>query len=177
MTGKRKEDLLTAVLRRLTKQFQGENAYHFLHDRMGITNEKMMACGLDELREYFQYEWAEGTLQMECANLLDGLLPQHNVYTTAAWITFAEELADGTEAAFKHEVSLLIAAFQEISERFSPHAVNMVYQTIHVPGNALLSNEIVMAAEAAEQGAGIQELSDMAANGLFEGGAMPSLKM
>ena len=45
------------------------------------------------------------------------------------------------------------------------------------PHNALLSNEIIPAAEAAEQGASVQEISDMAADGLFGGGPMPTLKM
>ena len=48
---------------------------------------------------------------------------------------------------------------------------------IHAPGNALLSNEILPAAEAAEQGASSQELSDMEASGLFGGGPVPELKM
>ena len=55
--------------------------------------------------------------------------------------------------------------------------VNTIYQTIHVPDNALLSNEIIPAAEAAEQGASVQEISDMAAGGLFGGGPVPELKM
>ena len=74
-------------------------------------------------------------------------------------------------------MSSLVAAFQEISTRFSPRAVETVYQTIHVPGNALLSNEIMSAARAAEQGASIQEISDMAASGIFGGGPVPELKM
>lgn len=109
--------------------------------------------------------------------MLDKLIPQHDGHTTAAWITFAEELADGVETAFEQEMSSLVAAFQEISKRFSPRAVETVYQVIHAPGNALLSNEILPAAEAAEQGASSQELSDMAASGLFGGGPVPTLKM
>ena len=109
--------------------------------------------------------------------MLDKLIPQHDAHTTAAWITFAEELADGAETAFEQEMSSLVAAFQEISKRFSPRAVETVYQVIHAPGNALLSNEILPAAEAAEQGASSQELSDMAASGLFGGGPVPELKM
>lgn len=110
--------------------------------------------------------------------MLDKLIPQHDGHTTAAWITFAEELADGAETAFEQEMSSLVAAFQEISKRFSPRAVETVYQVIHAPpGNALLSNEILPAAEAAEQGASSQELSDMAASGLFGGGPVPELKM
>ena len=54
---------------------------------------------------------------------------------------------------------------------------NCYYQTIHVPDNTLLSIEIIPAAEAAEQGASVQEISDMAADGLFGGGPMPTLKM
>lgn len=109
--------------------------------------------------------------------MLDKLITQHDGHTTAAWITFAEELADGAETAFEQEMSSLVAAFQEISKRFSPRAVETVYQVIHAPGNALLSNEILPAAEAAEQGASSQELSDMAASGLFGGGPVPELKM
>ena len=37
--------------------------------------------------------------------------------------------------------------------------------------------EIIPAAEAAEQGASVQEISDMAAGGLFGGGPVPELKM
>ena len=109
--------------------------------------------------------------------MLDDLIPQHDAHTTAAWIAFAEELADGVENGFEREVASLVAAFQEISKRFSPRAVETVYQVIHAPGNALLSNEILPAAEAAEQGASVQEISDMAADGLFGGGPMPTLKM
>ena len=109
--------------------------------------------------------------------MLDKLIPQHDGHTTAAWITFAEELADGAENGFEREAASLVAAFQEISERFDPKVVNTIYQTIHVPDNALLSNEIIPAAEAAEQGASSQELSDMAASGLFGGGPVPELKM
>ena len=109
--------------------------------------------------------------------MLDNLIPQHDGHTTAAWITFAEELADGAETAFEQEMSSLVAAFQEISERFNPKVVNTIYQIIHVPDNTLLSNEIIPAAEAAEQGASVQEISDMAADGLFGGGPMPTLKM
>lgn len=109
--------------------------------------------------------------------MLDNLIPQHDAHTTAAWIAFAEELADGAETAFEREAASLVAAFQEISERFDPKVVNTIYQTIHVPDNALLSNEIIPAAEAAEQGASVQELSDMAASGLFGGGPVPELKM
>ena len=109
--------------------------------------------------------------------MLDKLIPQHDAHTTAAWIAFAEELADGVENAFEREAVSLVAAFQEISERFDPKVVNTVYQTIHVPDNALLSNGIIPAAEAAEQGASVQEISDMAAGGLFGSGPMPTLKM
>lgn len=109
--------------------------------------------------------------------MLDKLIPQHDAHTTAAWIAFAEELADGVKNAFEREAVSLVAAFQEISERFDPKVVNTVYQTIHVPDNALLSNEIIPAAEAAEQGASVQEISDMAAGGLFGSGPMPTLKM
>ena len=109
--------------------------------------------------------------------MLDKLIPQHDAYTTAAWIAFAEELADGAETAFEREAASLVAAYQEISERFDPIVVNTIYQTIHVPDNALLSNEIIPAAEAAEQGARVQEISDMAAGGLFGSGPVPELKM
>lgn len=133
--------------------------------------------GHDDQQKHFQYQWAVGTPQRKYADMLDKLIPQHDGHTTAAWITFAEELADGAETAFEQEMSSLVAAFQEISKRFSPRAVETVYQVIHAPGNALLSNEILPAAEAAEQGASSQELSDMAASGLFGGGPGPELKM
>lgn len=106
--------------------------------------------------------------------MLDSLIPQHDAHTTAAWIAFAEELADGVENGFEREAASLVAAFQEISERFNPKVVNTIYQIIHVPDNTLLSNEII---PAAEQGASVQEISDMAADGLFGGGPMPTLKM
>ena len=106
--------------------------------------------------------------------MLDNLIPQHDAHTTAAWIAFAEELADGVENGFEREAASLVAAFQEISERFDPKVVNTIYQTIHVPDNTLLSIEII---PAAEQGASVQEISDMAADGLFGGGPMPTLKM
>ena len=109
--------------------------------------------------------------------MLDKLIPQHDAHTTAAWIAFAEELADGVENGFEREAASLVAAFQEISERFNPKVVNTIYQVIHAPGNALLSNEILPAAEVAEQGASSQELSDMAASRLFGGGPVPELKM
>lgn len=133
--------------------------------------------GHDDQQEHFQYQWAEGTPQRKYADMLDNLIPQHDAHTTAAWIAFAEELADGVENAFEQEISSLVAAFQEISKRFSPRAVETVYQVIHAPDNALLSNEIIPAAEAAEQGASSQELSDMAASGRFGGGPVPELKM
>ena len=109
--------------------------------------------------------------------MLDGLLPTPEVYTTAEWIGFAEEIADGSETIFEREVSSIAAAFQEISGRFGSEAVNTVYQTVHVPDNALLSNEIIPAAEAAERGVSPQEISDMAVNSLFGGSPMPTLKM
>ena len=133
--------------------------------------------GHDDQQKHFQYQWAEGTPQRKYADMLDKLIPQHDGHTTAAWITFAEELADGAENGFEREAASLVAAFQEISERFDPKVVNTIYQTIHVPDNTLLSNEIIPAAEAAEQGASVQEISDMAADGLFGGGPMPTLKM
>ena len=133
--------------------------------------------GHDDQQEHLQYQWAGGTPQRKYANMLDNLIPQHDAHTTAAWIAFAEELADGVENGFEREAASLVAAFQEISERFDPKVVNTIYQTIHVPDNTLLSNEIIPAAEAAEQGASVQEISDMAADGLFGGGPMPTLKM
>ena len=133
--------------------------------------------GHDDQQEHLQYQWAVGTPQRKYADMLDKLIPQRDGHTTAAWITFAEELADGAENGFEREAASLVAAFQEISERFDPKVVNTIYQTIHVPDNTLLSNEIIPAAESAEQGASVQEISDMAADGLFGGGPMPTLKM
>ena len=144
---------------------------------LGSTTPEMADHGHDDQQEHFQRQWAEGTPQRKYADMLDKLIPQHDGYTTTAWIAFAEELADGAETAFEQEMSSLVAAFKEISERFSPRAVETVYQVIHAPANALLSNEIIPAAEAAEQGASSQELSDLAASGIFGGGPMPELKM
>ena len=55
--------------------------------------------------------------------------------------------------------------------------MDTVYQVILVPNNALLSHEIFPAAVAAEQGANVQEISDMAASGSFEGGRMDIQQM
>lgn len=109
--------------------------------------------------------------------MLDRLLLRPDVYTTALWMGFAEEIADGAESSFEQEANALVAAFREISKRLSPRAVETVYQAIHAPANALLSNEIIPAVEAAEQGASSQELSDMAASGIFGGGPAPTLEM
>ena len=177
MTEKRKEELLGRVLRGFAECSDGVETYRFLHDDFGITNEELVECGLDRLRKHFRYEWAEGTPQREYANMLDQLLPAPDMYTTALWIGFAEEIADGVESSFDREANALVAAFREISKRFSSHAVETVYQAIHAPANALLSNEIIPAAEAAEQGASSQELSDMAASGIFGGGPAPTLEM
>ena len=144
---------------------------------LGSTTQKAADHGHDDQQEHFQYQWAEGTPQRKYADMLDKLIPQHDAYTTAAWIAFAEELANGVKTAFEQEMASLVAAFKEISERFSPRAVETVYQVIHEPANALLSNEIIPAAEAAEQGASSQELSDMAASGIFGGGPAPTLRM
>ena len=177
MTEERKEELLKKVLHSFAECSDGAETYHLMHDELGFTNEELVECGMDKLRRHFQYEWAEGMPQRRYADMLDRLLPQPDAHTTAAWVAFAEELADGSETRFEEEMSSIVAAFQEISERFSPEVVNTIYQTVHVPDNALLSNEIVQAAEAVERGASIQEISDMAANGAFEGGPMPTLKM
>ncbi len=177
MTEKRKEELLKKVLYSFAERSDGAETYRLTHDEFGFTNEELVECGMDRLRKHFQYEWAEGMPQRRYADMLDRLLPQPEVYATAEWVTLAEDLADGSETRFEEEMSSIVAAFQEISERFSPDVVNTIYQTAYAPDNALLSNEIVQAAEAVEQGASIQEISDMAANGAFEGGPMPTLKM
>ena len=177
MTEKRKEELLARVMRGFAECSDGVETYRFLHDDFGITNEELVECGLDRLRKHFRYEWAEGTPQREYANMLDRLLPAPDVYTTALWMGFAEEIADGAESSFEQEANALVAAFREISKRFSPRAVETVYQAIHAPANALLSNEIIPVAEAAEQGESSQELSDMAASGIFGGGPAPTLEM
>ena len=39
--------------------------------------------------------------------MLDNLIPQHDAHTTAAWIAFAEELADGVKNAFEREATSL----------------------------------------------------------------------
>jgi len=71
----------------------------------------------------------------------------------------------------------LLSAFREIAGNFSPNVVDTVYQVVLVPNNALLSHEIFPAAVAAEQGADVQAISDMAASGSFEGGRMDIQQM
>lgn len=107
MTEKRKEELLARVLRGFAECSDGVETYRFLHDDFGITNEELVECGLDRLRKHFRYEWAEGTPQREYANMLDRLLPAPDVYTTALWMGFAEEIADGAESSFEQEANAL----------------------------------------------------------------------
>ncbi|MCI9402481.1 MAG: hypothetical protein HFF04_02260 [Oscillospiraceae bacterium] len=117
-----------------------------------------------------EYEWEPFDVRRLYAEKLDHVLPQHDMPTTKAWIEFAEELADGVETTFAIEAESLVTAFKEISDRYSPQAVAAIYQTIHMPNNALLAHEILAAAEYAEQGMTSSELSDMAQRGEFEGG-------
>ena len=177
MTENRNEKLLNEALQYIAVHTPGEEAYRFLHSQMGISNEELMQYGLNDLREYFQYEWEEGTLWREFAEQMDRLLPRPDVYTTSAWISFAGELAEGVETSFMLEASKLLSAFREIAGKFSPDVVDTVYQAVLVPNNALLSHEIFPAAVAAEQGANVQEISDMAASGSFEGGRMDIQQM
>lgn len=177
MTEERKTKLLDAALDYLSELSQGEELYRTLHNCMGFTNEELVEYGMEGLQEHFQYEWEDGTLQKQYAELLDSILPQHNVYTTAAWIRFAEELAERAETSFEYEASSLIAVFQNIAVRVSPRAVDTVYRVIHEPDNALLTNEIPAAAEEAERGATAKELSKLVAGGRFEDGPAPMLNM
>lgn len=177
MTENRNEKLLNEALRYIAAHTPGEEAYRFLHDQIGITNEELMQYGLDGLRGHFQYEREEGTPWREFAEQMDGLLLRPDVYTTSAWISFAGELAEGVETSFTLDASKLLSAFREIAGKFSPDVVDTVYQVILVPNNALLSHEIFPAAVAAEQGANVQEISDMAASGSFEGGRMDIQQM
>ena len=177
MTENRNGKLLNGALRYIAAHTPGEEAYRFLHDQMGITNEELMKRGLNDLREHFRYEWEDGTLWREFAAQMDRLLPRPDVYTTSAWISFAGELAEGVETSFMLEASRLLSAFREIAGKFSPDVVDTVYQAVLVPNNALLSHEIFPAAVAAEQGANVQEISDMAASGSFEGGRMDIQQM
>lgn len=177
MTENRNEKLLNEALQYIAVHTPGEEAYRFLHSQMGISNEELMQYGLNDLREYFQYEWEEGTLWREFADQMDRLLPQPDVHTTSAWISFASELADGVETSFALEANKLLSAFREIAGNFSPNVVDTVYQVVLVPNNALLSHEIFPAAVAAEQGADVQAISDMAASGFFEGGRMDIQQM
>lgn len=177
MTENRNENLLNEALHYIAAHTPGEQAYRFLHDQMGISNEELMQYGLDGLRGHFQYEWEEGTRWREFADQMDRLLPRPDVYTTSAWISFAGELAAGVETSFVLEASKLLAAFREIAGEFSPDVVDTVYQVILEPNNALLSHEIFPAAAAAEQGADIHAISDMAASGFFEGGRMDIQQM
>lgn len=122
-----------------------------------------------------EYEWAQFDVRRLYAEKLDRVLSQHDVRTTKAWIEFAEELADGVNTTFANEAESLVAAFKEVSDHYSPQAVATIYQTIHIPNNALLAHEILAAAEYAEQGMTISELSDMAMRGEFEGGSKPDI--
>ena len=136
MTENRNEKLLNGALRYIVAHIPGEEAYRFLHSQMGISNEELMQYGLNDLREYFQYEWEEGTLWREFADQMDRLLPQPDVHTTSAWISFASELADGVEASFVLEANKLLSAFREIAGNFSPNVVDTVYQVVLVPNNS-----------------------------------------
>lgn len=122
-----------------------------------------------------QYEWGTEDVRRAFAEKLDHVLPQHDVPTTTAWIKFAEELADALDSSFEAEAESLLKAFQEVSAQYSPKAVAEVYATIHVQGNALLASEIPAAAERAEQGLNSNQLSDLAARGIFQAG--PTLRM
>lgn len=116
-----------------------------------------------------KYKWAPFDVRKLYAEKLDSVLLHHDVRTTTAWIEFAEELADSLDSTFVKEAESLIAAFQEVRNHYSPQAVAAIYQTIHMPNNALLAHEILAAAEYAEQGMTASELSDMAMHGEFEG--------
>lgn len=177
MTENRNEKLLNEALRYIVAHTPGEEAYRFLHDQMGVSNEELMQYGLDGLRGHFQYEWEEGTPWREVTEQMDRLLPRPDVYTTSAWISFAGELAEGVETSFTLEASKLLSAFREIAGKFSPDVVDTVYRVVLVPNNALLSHEIFPAAVAAEQGADVRAISDMAASGTFEGGRMDTQQM
>lgn len=122
-----------------------------------------------------QYEWGAEDVRRAFAEKLDHVLPQHDVSTTTAWIKFAEEMASASETTFETEAESLLKAFQEISAQYSPKAVAEVYATIHAQGNALLASEIPAAAERAEQGMTSEQLSDLAARGVFHAG--PTMNM
>jgi len=172
MTEERTKELLTAAIRHISAG-ERQALYKALHESIGMTNEEILDCGMDHLRDQFVYEWTAQMSELTYAERLDSILPQHDVYTTGKWIEYLRELAGDMESSFNKEAEDTLLAFQEITERFPPHAVAQVYETIHIEGNALLPSEIVMAAEQAQRGATIQELSDMAANGVFESGTVP----
>ena len=112
MTENRNEKLLNEALQYIAVHTPGEEAYRFLHSQMGISNEDLMQYGLNDLREYFQYEWEEGTLWREFADQMGRLLPQPDVHTTSAWISFASELAEGVETSFVLEANMSTALAQ-----------------------------------------------------------------
>lgn len=167
-----RQHLIDTILNYLGEHHDSSRLYEMLHEEMGFSNEDIMDLGFD-LSEHWVYEWKSEDIQRRYAERLDSILPQHDVFTTTAWIEFAEDMAEGTDTSFESEAELLIAAFKEISECHSPQAVAKVYATVHVPGNALLANEIIAAAKYAEQGMSVQELSDMASRGEFEGEPYP----
>lgn len=161
LTNARKDELLTAVLGYFSENYGGEDAYRFLHDRLGFTNSELVDCGMDKLRPYFRYEWADGSPQMKYAEMLDNLLPRHDVYTTALWISLAEDLSE--ETSFEEEASLIVSAFRDTIDRFQPSTVETIYNL----SGALLSDEIPMAAEDFENGASTEEISENASNGYY----------
>lgn len=161
LTNARKEELLTAALGYFSENSGGEEAYRFLHDRLGFTNSELVDCGMDKLRPHFRYEWADGSAQMKYAEILDNLLPRHDAYTTASWISLAEDLSE--ETSFEKEASLIVSAFRDIIDRFQPSTVETIYNL----SGALLSDEFLLAAEDLENGVSTEEISENASNGYY----------
>jgi len=174
MTEKRAMELLKTAIPYIPALAGDRQAlYNTLHHGIGMTNEELMECGMEHLRDKFQYEWAAEMPEYRYAKKLDDLLPQSDVYTTSKWMEYLRELADSLESSFAREAADLLFAFREITEEYPPLTVMKVYDTIHIHGGALLPREVIMAAAAAQRGATVQELSEMAASGAFENGRLP----
>ena len=166
--------LIDTILNYLGEHYDSSRLYEMFHDEMGFSDEDIEELGF-ELSEHRSYEWKDGDMRRQYAEQLDDVLPRHDVLTTAAWIKFAEEVSDWEDEEFQKEAELLIAAFKEISERYSPKAVAEVYAMVHMAQGIPLANEIIAAAEYAERGMTAPELSEMAYSGKFESAPFPKL--
>lgn len=133
MTEKRKEELLARVLRGFAECSDGVETYRFLHDDFGTQTRNWSNVGWIGCESISD---TSGRRERRSENMQicsTGCSLRPDVYTTALWMGFAEEIADGAESSFEQEANALVAVFREISKRLSPRAVETVYQAIHAP--------------------------------------------